>query len=167
MSKLHRYYSPGNIYFVTTVTHNREPILLANIDLFNISLARTHTRLDFVNVAWVVLPDHVHFIIDPKNSSLSDIMKSLKQDFGYLYRQKLGTRKGKVWQRRFWDHVIRDQTDMNRHVNYIHHNPVKHGLATFSVEYQYSSFAEYVRNGYYDSNWKLFTDEYQGEDFGE
>lgn len=92
-------------------------------------------------------------IIDSKTNDLSDVMKLFKQDFGFLYRQRIGARTGRVWQLRFWDHVIRDQNDMNRHVDYVHYNPVKHGLVRAAREYAHSSFADYVREGIYGMDW--------------
>jgi len=62
-------------------------------------------------------------------------------------------REGAVWQRRFWEHRIRDQEDFNAHVEYIHYNPVKHGLAKAPIEWAYSSFGRYVRDGIYDRDW--------------
>ena len=62
-------------------------------------------------------------------------------------------REGAVWQRRFWEHQIRDQEDFNAHVEYVHYNPVKHGLAKAPIEWAYSSFGRYVRDGIYDRDW--------------
>jgi len=153
MSKLRRYFSEGYYYFVTTVTFNRVPILVENIDLYHIAIGRTCKRFDLDIIAWVVLPDHLHLLLNPKINNLSNVMKVFKQDFGFLYRQRLGIRTGRVWQLRFWDHAIRDQDDMNLHIDYIHYNPIKHGLVMVTREYIHSSFLNYVRDGYYDMNW--------------
>ena len=64
-----------------------------------------------------------------------------------------------IWQRRFWEHVIRDETDLNNHIDYIHYNPVKHSLVKNVADWPWSSFHRYVRMGYYESGW--------GEDVGE
>ena len=66
-------------------------------------------------------------------------------------RQK--RREAAVWQRRFWEHTIRDQEDLNRHLDYIHYNPVKHGLVKCAAEWPWSSFHRYVRMGYYEEGW--------------
>jgi putative transposase len=86
-------------------------------------------------------------------NDLSEVMKRFKQDFGFLYRQRIGSQTGRVWQLRFWDHVIRDQNDMNRHIDYIHYNPVRHGLVMAAREYPHSSFADYVIKGLYQTDW--------------
>ncbi|MFX8685038.1 hypothetical protein ABTM63_19825, partial [Acinetobacter baumannii] len=62
-------------------------------------------------------------------------------------------RKRNVWQRRFWEHVIRSDQDFERHVDYIHYNPVKHGLVLAPKHWAYSSFHRYVQQGFYDINW--------------
>jgi putative transposase len=167
MSNLRRYYATGNYYFVTTVTFNRAPILVTNIDLCQNALAHMRARFDPDIVAWVILPDHMHLIANPKVHNLSDMIKSFKQYFGFLYRQRIGTKTGRVWQYRFWDHIIRHQDDMNRHIEYIHYNPVKHGLARSAGEYAFSSFADYVRDGYYQEDWRAKDEFDPGDDFGE
>ncbi|MDP2728820.1 MAG: transposase, partial [Dehalococcoidia bacterium] len=58
-----------------------------------------------------------------------------------------------IWQRRFWEHVIRDQTDFNRHCDYIHYNPVKHGLVNSPLEWKHSSFRKFVEKGLYRQDW--------------
>ncbi len=64
-------------------------------------------------------------------------------------------RKGEqpIWQRRFWEHQIRDEVDFNNHLNYIHYNPVKHGLVAAPRDWEYSSFHRYVQHGYYSRDW--------------
>jgi len=66
---------------------------------------------------------------------------------------QLSVRAGRVWQWRFWDHIIRDQRDFNKHLDYIHYNPVKHGLVSSPLEYPHSSFAQYVDEGFYRPDW--------------
>jgi putative transposase len=129
------------------------PILVHNIDLYETAINRTCERFEIDIIAWVVLPDHMHLVLEPKDNDVSDVMKVFKQDFGFLYRRRIGVRGGRVWQLRFWDHVIRDQDDMNRHIDYIHYNPVKHGLVKSAKDYAHSSFADYVRKGFYRLDW--------------
>lgn len=167
MSNLRRYYATGNYYFITSVTINRAPILVQNIDLYRQAIDRTCRRFNLEILAWVVLPDHLHLILDPNSNNLPDVMKMFKQDFGFIYRQRIGARTGRVWQLRFWDHIIRDQNDMNLHVDYIHYNPVKHRLVRAVREYAHSSFADYVREGFYQLDWGDMEEiRFEGE-FGE
>ncbi len=153
MSKLLRYYSPGQVYFITVVTYRRVPLLVEHFDILMEGVRRTQDRVPFEMGAWVVLPDHFHMIVDPKDSDLSGIVRRLKLSFANRYRSRQRMDRGTIWQRRFWDHIIRDQEDMNRHVDYIHYNPVKHGLITDPFKWRYSSLDEYHRSGYYARDW--------------
>ena len=64
----------------------------------------------------------------------------------------------RLWQNRFWEHTIRDENDLNTHLNYIHYNPVKHGYAKSVKDWEYSSFHKFVKKGLYDINWGSNTD---------
>jgi putative transposase len=153
MSNLRRYYNSGNIYFITAITFYRKAILARNIDLFYTAMKRAGKKYQFIISAWVVLPEHFHIIIETGGSNLSDIIKAIKQDFGFLYRQRMGLRTARIWQLRFWDHIIRNQADMNRHIDYIHYNPVKHGIVKAPRDYSHSSFREFVKEGRYGLDW--------------
>ena len=125
------------------------------------------TNLDFEIIAWVLLPEHVHMIIDPKDVNISLILKRLKLSFSYQYRRKAGLRRGHVWQSRFWDHVIRDQEDMNRHIDYIHYNPVKHGHVADPFEWEHSSLGDYFERRVYSRDWGVNQEPKLGGSFGE
>jgi putative transposase len=153
MSVLRRYYSDDNIYFVTLVTHNRKSLLMRHHSLYWESLMRFMDEMNFGVIAHVELPDHIHMMIDPCECNLSTIVQKLKLSFYRKYRYAMQKDVGRVWQARFWDHMIRDQVDMNRHIDYIHYNPVKHGFVTSPNDWQYSSFHEYLAEGYYASDW--------------
>ena len=66
----------------------------------------------------------------------------------------------KLWQNRYWEHTIRDENDLNKHIDYIHYNPIKHGFTKKAINYKYSSFAKFVQEGYYDEEWCNFEDKY-------
>lgn len=153
VSRLRRYHTKGNIYFITCVTFQRQPLLLSNIDLLTESARSLAGRVEFDMIAWVVLPDHFHAVIDPKNEDISRLMQRFKMSFAALYRKREVTKSGRIWQHRFWDHIIRNENDMNRHINYIHYNPMKHGLAAAPVRWEFSTFRRYVRDGYYNEDW--------------
>lgn len=132
-------------FFITVVTYNRRKILLKDIDLFWDSWPEKRP------FAWAILPDHFHAILNVGNLSLSDILHSFKIRYSRIFRDLYGS--GRVWQNRFWDHAIRDQEDFNRHVDYIHNNPVKHGLVKSPRDYEESSFHKYCQSGHYDIHW--------------
>ncbi len=167
MSKLLRYYSENSTYFVTTVTHNRSPILVTHFDILWDAVAKYSNHLQFDIIAWVVMPDHAHLIITPQAADLSRIIHSIKSSFASRYRKLHGMYRGRVWQNRFWDHVIRDEVDLRRHIDYIHYNPVKHGLTRGPVDWQRSSFHQYYEDGIYSSDWGHVDPAIPDGDYGE
>ena len=104
-------------------------------------------------IAWAILPDHFHLLIHPQNTNISLLMKKIKLFFSAGYRQRKGLQSGRLWQFRFWDHIIRNQDDMNRHIDYIHRNPLKHCLVESPFHYPYSSIHHYRE--YYPDDWGL------------
>lgn len=153
MSKLLRHHSEGRPFFLTAVTANRQPLLIDNFDLLWGAIQSTQERRLFALIAWVVLPDHFHAIVDPSGRNISKIVTSIKIRFAHCYRHRNSLYRHNVWQKRFWDHVIRDEEDMNRHLHYIHYNPVKHGLAGGPAAWKFSSFGRFVRDGQYEPDW--------------
>ena len=153
MTNIRRYFKAGNIYFLTHVTYDRVPILVDQFDLLwqAIQSARKETPFEFI--AWDVLPDHLHMIIDPLDNDLSSLMKRMKLTFSTNYRKRIGMRRGRAWQYRFWDHIIRDHHDLNHHVDYVHYNPVKHGLTVSPLQWEYSSIHDYFKEGFYPEDW--------------
>lgn len=153
MSKLLRHYAKGQVYFVASVTHQRKQLLVDHFDLFWEAIMMTKRKIPFELTAWVVLPDHFHFLIDPGDSDLSNIMRRIKLAFSSRYLKRKRMRSGKIWQSRFWDHIIRDEKDWIHHLDYIHYNPVKHGLVQKPQDWKYSSITEYSE--VYASDWGL------------
>jgi putative transposase len=167
MSNLRRYYTPGQTYFVTIVTYDHLRILIQNGELFRTALDETITEHNAELSAWAVLPDHVHLILMPSQDDLSRIIHKLKTRFTARLRSLKGKRNGRIWQNRFWDHIIRDQKDMNKHIDYIHYNPIKHGLSQAPFTYKYSSAPEFLKDGFYEPDWGTKgTLQFDGE-FGE
>jgi putative transposase len=168
MPEYRRSYVPGGTYFFTLVTEGRRPFLTD-------PLARKHLREAMAEefaarpvevVAIVLLPDHLHTIwtLPPGDSDYSLRWKRVKELFTRAYLAGGGAEgavtpsrrahQGRaVWQRRFWEHTIRDADDLERCVNYIHWNPVKHGLVQRVRDYPWSSFHRFVEAGDYDLDW--------------
>jgi len=167
MTNIRRYFQEGHVYFLTHVTDNRMPILVEHIDLLMSALERTRSKWPFELIAWSVLPDHIHMVVNPAKENLSPIVKAFKLSFSNRYRDRMGVSTLRVWQNRYWDHVIRNEEDLRNHIEYTHYNPVKHGLVRAPLEYKHSSFLSFVENGVYDSDWGSL-DEFRFEgDFGE
>ena len=167
MRNVKRHYTFGQMCFVTHVTHERKPILTEHFDILWQSFEIHRQRQMYDIIAWVVLPDHWHALIDPMSNDMAALMRKIKLSFSSFYRKNSPQRSIKLWQHRYWDHIIRDQDDFNRHVDYIHYNPVKHGLVKRPLEYRYSSFCEYFERGVYGPDWGVSGDIDVNGEFGE
>ena len=128
-------------------------------------LAQAKSGLELI--AWVAMPDHLHMLVNCDREYVSDAMLSMKMSFGQRYRAINGMKRGRVWQHRFWDRIIRDSVDFERHLHYIHFNPVHHGLVAKPCAYPHSSFRWFVENGFYDHNWAPNFKSNDAEQFGE
>lgn len=167
MSKLKRYFEKGNRYFVTVVTNQRKPILINNYNIFEKAITRIKKKHNFEIIAFVVIPDHFHMIINPLDDNLSQIIHDIKLSFNAQFRKVNNQYRGQLWQSRYWDHIFRDQDDMNRHIDYIHYNPVKHGLAKSPFDWGMSSINKYKKDGYYQDDWGVKDKVDIDGDFGE
>ena len=167
MSKLLRYYSEGNIYFTTSVTYDRQLLLKECYPELKSCLDLIQDEIDIKIISWVLLPDHFHLIIEPHNENLSKIMKIIKLKYSYLYKKKYKLYEKTIWQKRFWDHIIRDEADLNNQMDNIHYNPVKHGYVKRPFDWEYSSIHDYKRNGYYQSDWGVKEELNIDGEFGE
>lgn len=156
----------GGTFFFTVVTNGCYPIFndkLA-VDLLRTSFKRVMVAHPFDLDAIVVLPDHLHciWILPEGDSDFSTRWRLIKSDFtrGYLSvsageisdSRRMKKERG-IWQRRFWEHTIRDEADLNTHRDYIHYNPVKHGLADSPADWEHSSFKAFVSRGLYPKDW--------------
>ncbi len=136
MVNYRRVYVPGGTYFFTIVTEHRQPILIQHIDNLREAFRKTKKKYPFSIEAIVVLPDHLHTIwklpVDDSDYSLRWrlIKRSFSNEFKAFDRNasKIKKQEKNIWQRRFWEHLIRDDNDLRIHFDYIHYNPVKHGL---------------------------------------
>ena len=108
----------------------------------------------FTMHAYVIIDNHFHWVITPRGQDFSTIMQSVKLRFTHRVKRAMGVLTPKrLWQRRFWDHVIRDADDLHRHMDYIHYNPVKHGCVSKPVDYTWSSLSACAQKGNYTTNW--------------
>jgi len=181
MSNYRRSSTDGCTYFFTLVSYRRQKILCNEFIRRSLRKAIKVTQIKhpFTVDAWVLLPDHLHCIWtlpahDKDYSTRWSVIKRrvsvacakrYKQDH-LMNDSKLKYRESTIWQRRFWEHQIRDQNDFNQHLDYIHYNPVKHGLCERPVEWRYSTLHRYIKNGVYPVDWAV-QGEFYGEVFGE
>jgi len=168
MPNYRRYYVPGGTYFFTIVTFGRRPLFAdeANRARLRQAIETIKAHYPFTAFASVLLPDHLHtvWILPPGDSAYSRRWRRIKEEFTQHFlavggmegpRCESRVRHGEraVWQRRFWEHTIRDGDDLRRCVDYIHWNPVKHGYVTRPGDWQWSTFARFVASGDYPAGW--------------
>ncbi len=156
----------GATFFFTVVTHRRENILCVKNNARLVKEAFDHIKVKhpFAMDTFVLLPDHIHCVwtLPENDNDFSMRWRLIKSYFSKrvenkneCFKSPSRASKGEhgIWQRRFWEHLIRDDDDFNKHVEYIHYNPVKHGLVKSPKDWPYSSFHRYISQGIYNSEW--------------
>jgi putative transposase len=152
----------GGTYFFTVVTYQRLPVFQseAEVDLLKKCIKATMQNYPFEIEATVILPDHIHAIwtLPDEDSDFSTRWRLIKKRFSLQYLHSLTAplsdsrikkQEQGIWQRRFWEHLIRDDEDFNRHCDYIHYNPVKHGLVESPGLWKHTSYHQFVSKGLY------------------
>ncbi len=163
MTNYRRLFIKGASYFFTVTAANRSSrIFIDRIDSLREAFTEVKKTMPFNLTAIVVLPEHLHTIWTlPENDiDYPTRWKKIKAHFSRRIpkeenRSKSLIAKGErgIWQRRYWEHVLRDENDFARHMDYIHFNPVKHGYAACANDWAYSSFHRYVKAGIYTEDW--------------
>lgn len=161
-----RLFIQGTHVFLTIVTYNRQPILIKNVDCLRNAFKETKEHFDFEILAITILPEHFHILLRPKNIlDYPKIIKSIKYNFSNKFNNVglasptyIIKREKQIWQRRYFEHTIRDEDDLCTHLDYIHYNPVKHGLTQNVKDWEFSSFYKFVKMGNYEPNWGSYDD---------
>ena len=152
----------ASYFFTVNLADRSSALLIEHIGLLRTAFEYTRTRHPFKTDAIVILPDHLHAIwtlpADDRDFALRWRLIKTVFSRGLAHdEQRSASREGKgergIWQRRYWEHLIRDEEDFARHVDYIHINPVKHGWAKQVAEWPHSSFHRYVRAGILPVDW--------------
>ena len=163
MPNYRRAFVPGGCWFFTANLLDRgSSLLTSEIDALREASRQTQARWPFRIDAFVVLPEHIHAVwtLPPGDADFATRWRLLKSRFSKaipkseqrsLVRQSRGERG--IWQRRFWEHLVRDEGDYSRHVEYCYINPVKHGLVRRVRDWPFSSFHRDVRNRLFPEDW--------------
>jgi putative transposase len=154
---------PGGTYFFTaTLLDRRSDLLVSHIAALRSAVRDSLARTPFHIDAWVVLPEHMHCIwtLPPGDDDYSGRWRALKKHFTKAVppgeaRSLTRVRRAErgIWQRRFWEHTIRDDRDYATHLDYVHFNPVKHGYVAHPADWPFSSFHRCVALGLYPPSW--------------
>ena len=163
MTDYRRNFAAGASYFVTVNLHDRRwGLLTDHIGSLRAAFRDTRVRYPFRIEATAVLPDHLHavWILPEGDSDFSVRWRLIKTVFSralprgeYISASRASKGERGIWQRRYWEHTLRDEDDFLRHVDYIHFNPVKHGHVARVQDWPYSSFHRMVRHGVYPRDW--------------
>jgi putative transposase len=154
--------SGGRYFFTVNLAERRLRLLTEHIGLLRSAVRETKARHPFAVEAIVVLPDHLHAIwaLPEGDCDFASRWRLIKSAFSRALPQGeriSNSRRSKgergIWQRRYWEHTLRDDRDVARHMDYIHFNPVKHGHVAQVKDWPYSSFHRMVRLGVYPADW--------------
>jgi len=165
----------GTFFFTVTLADRTSNLLVHEIDRLRQAYRLVQERRPFETIAICVLPDHIHAVWalpdhDPDFATRWNLIKGgFSRGIAALPRSQsqISKREKGVWQRRYWEHAIRDDADLDRHIDYIHFNPVKHGHATRAADWPHSSFHRFVEHGLLPLDWGGDMKEIAGGSFGE
>jgi putative transposase len=176
MTNYRRNFVIGGSYFFTVNLFDRRSCLLTEqIGLLRAAFRYTRARHPFTVEAIVVLPDHLHAIwtLPEGDADFALRWRLIKSAFSralpsdeHISASRSSKGERGIWQRRFWEHTLRNESDFARHVDYIHFNPVKHGRVKRVMDWPYSTFHRMVRLGIYPKDWAGDSSEIGGG-FGE
>ena len=152
----------GTYFFTVNLADRTSDLLVREIDALRSVLRTARQRHPFTIVAMVVLPDHLHALwrLPPADADFPVRWSLIKAAFSRRLPQgericqsrKMKRERG-IWQRRYWEHLIRDDSDLAKHVDYIHYNPVKHGYVARAADWRYSSIHRYISQGWLTADW--------------
>ncbi len=164
MPNYRRPHVAGGTYFITQVTYQRQPWLCRDVarHALRTAISQVRHKRPFHLDAFVLLPDHFHCLmtLPPDDSDISTLLRLIKTYVTRHYGTELEAavetstsrmkrRERALWQRRFWDHVIRDDRDYTNHCRYVHDNPVKHHLCKTPTDWRFSSVHRFMAEGRY------------------
>ncbi len=162
MSNYHRANIKGGVFFFTVVLADRSSRLLVDeIERLRRAYRAVRERRPFETIAICILPEHLHALwaLPEEDSDFAVRWNLIKSGFSRgveahpRSHSKMSKREKGIWQRRYWEHAIRDHADLERHIDYIHFNPVKHGHVTRVADWPHSSFHRFVERGWLAADW--------------
>jgi putative transposase len=164
MPDYRRAWTPGGTYFFTVnlLQRHGNDLLVRHIDKLRESVRTVRQRHPFHIHGWVVLPEHLHCVMElpSGDADFANRWRLIKMGFSKalprterVSRVRAARGERGIWQRRYWEHLIRDEADFRAHMDYVHINPVKHGWVDRVVDWPYSTFHRLVKSGVYPADW--------------
>ncbi len=163
MTAYRRNFIPGGCFFFTVnLADRRRRLLTEHVDALRTAFRETHQRHPFTTDAIVVLPDHLHAVwtLPDSDRDFATRWRLIKSTFSRHFSvdepisaSRAAKNERGIWQRRYWGHTIRNEEDLARHIDYVHINPVKHGLVKQVRDWPHSSFHRMVKSGIYPEDW--------------
>jgi putative transposase len=152
----------GTFFFTVNLADRRSDLLIRHVDTLRAAVRKVRARHPFAIHAWVVLPDHLHAVweLPADDGDFSTRWALIKAGFSraiarteHISLSRLAKGERQLWQRRFWEHRVRDERDLQQHVDYVHINPVKHGYVAAASRWPCSSIHRYIRAGALQADW--------------
>lgn len=167
--------SGASYFFTVTLRDRRADFLVRHVRELREAYCAAAENAPFTTEAIVILPDHLHAVwtLPPRDTDYPGRWRAIKSGFvrrlsrtgAAIDRNRRG--EASVWQRRYWEHTIRDADDFRRHVEYIHYNPVRHGLVPRAADWPYSSIHRFIKRGEIPPDWACPPDEQAMPELGE
>ena len=163
MTAYRRNFIPGGCFFFTVnLADRRRRLLTEHVGALRTAFRETHQRHPFTTDAIVVLPDHLHAVwtLPDSDRDFATRWRLIKSTFSRHFAvdepisaSRAAKNERGIWQRRYWEHTICNEEDLARHIDYVHINPVKHGLVKQVRDWPHSSFHPMVKSGIYPEDW--------------
>ena len=165
----------ASFFFTVNLAERRQRLLTQHIDVLRTAFRETRRRHPFTIDAVAVLPDHLHAVwtLPQGDADFATRWRLIKSSFSRslpagerISNSRAAKGERGIWQRRYWEHTIRDESDFARHIDYVHINPIKHGYVTRVRDWPHSSFHRMVKLGIYPEDWAGDVSSHDGT-FGE
>jgi len=163
MPNYRRNYVPsGTFFFTVNLADRGSDLLIREVETLRTAIRKTLRTKPFHIDAWVILPEHMHCIwtLPEHDTDYSGRWRAIKMRFTKaLLNAELKPPEAvagdgrEIWQKRFWEHTIRDDKDYRAHMDYVHFNPVHHCLTDHPARWAHSTFQKCVERGFYDPSW--------------
>ncbi len=152
----------GSYFFTVNLANRKSSLLTDHIKNLKKAINQVKQTHPFIIEAMVILPEHIHAIwtLPQDDNGYAKRWMLIKSNFSrsipkneHINKSRFRKRERGIWQRRYWEHAIRDEKDLQNHIDYIHYNPVKHGQVNNPTDWPHSTIHHYIKTGRLEPNW--------------